>query len=241
MEELKRLIREVPDFPKPGILFYDITTLLKDPVGLHRAVDVLANHYVGQMGGSYEQYGPYEIAMWNRIAGQRAQGGNQNGTSNIGVYLQDIPKKFKIKFVGPNGEVLADDPVRVYWAAPKENEWYAKLYDNIPDYRDRTDSNGCITTDATFFAADGKIIHTWGHSNAVPIVRIDHNGKTYYVFVEVSQVNMLRETSKEEVPMLTVTVPLRDGEPTPLPADYGRYTLPDWRLRTPFNRVDEND
>jgi adenine phosphoribosyltransferase len=48
VEELKRLIREVPDFPKPGILFYDITTLLKDPVGLHRAVDALANHYVGQ-------------------------------------------------------------------------------------------------------------------------------------------------------------------------------------------------
>ncbi len=47
MEELKRLIREVPDFPKPGILFYDVTTLLKDPVGLHRAVDSLANHYVG--------------------------------------------------------------------------------------------------------------------------------------------------------------------------------------------------
>ena len=48
MEDLKRLIREVPDFPKPGILFYDITTLLKDPVGLRRAVDALADHYVGR-------------------------------------------------------------------------------------------------------------------------------------------------------------------------------------------------
>ena len=48
MNDLKKLIREVPDFPKPGILFYDITTLLKDPVGLHRAVDSLANHYVGR-------------------------------------------------------------------------------------------------------------------------------------------------------------------------------------------------
>ena len=45
MDDLKKLIREVPDFPKPGILFYDITTLLKDPVGLRRAVDALANHY----------------------------------------------------------------------------------------------------------------------------------------------------------------------------------------------------
>ena len=34
MEELRSLIREVPDFPKPGILFYDITTALKDPQGL---------------------------------------------------------------------------------------------------------------------------------------------------------------------------------------------------------------
>ena len=45
--DLKSLIREVPDFPKPGILFYDITTLLQEPVGLHAAVDALANHYVG--------------------------------------------------------------------------------------------------------------------------------------------------------------------------------------------------
>ncbi len=49
MEGLKRYIREVPDWPKPGILFYDITTLLKDPVGLHHAVDALANHYVGRL------------------------------------------------------------------------------------------------------------------------------------------------------------------------------------------------
>jgi len=49
VENLKALIREVPDFPKQGILFYDITTLLKDPVGLHGAVDSLAEHYVGQV------------------------------------------------------------------------------------------------------------------------------------------------------------------------------------------------
>ena len=48
MEDLKKLVREIPDFPKPGILFYDITTLLKDPVGLHRAVDALSDHYVGR-------------------------------------------------------------------------------------------------------------------------------------------------------------------------------------------------
>jgi len=38
-EDLKEYIREVPDFTKPGILFYDITTLLKDPLALRQAVD----------------------------------------------------------------------------------------------------------------------------------------------------------------------------------------------------------
>lgn len=41
MDSLRQLIREVPDFPKPGINFYDITTLLKDPEGLENTVDAL--------------------------------------------------------------------------------------------------------------------------------------------------------------------------------------------------------
>src|SRR3712207_5558861 len=45
MEDLKTLIREVPDFPKPGINFYDITTLLKHPEGLRRVVDALAAEF----------------------------------------------------------------------------------------------------------------------------------------------------------------------------------------------------
>ena len=48
MIDFKKLIREIPDYPKPGILFYDITTLLKDPVGLHWTVDVLANTFLTQ-------------------------------------------------------------------------------------------------------------------------------------------------------------------------------------------------
>jgi adenine phosphoribosyltransferase len=47
-EPLKKLIREVPDFPKPGILFYDITTLLKDRKGLAMLIDALAEHYIDE-------------------------------------------------------------------------------------------------------------------------------------------------------------------------------------------------
>ena len=45
MDHLKSLIREVPDFPKPGILFYDITTLLKDGPGFHTVIDAFKDHY----------------------------------------------------------------------------------------------------------------------------------------------------------------------------------------------------
>jgi adenine phosphoribosyltransferase len=46
--QLRRLIRDIPDFPKPGILFRDITPLLSDPPGLALAVELLANPYRGK-------------------------------------------------------------------------------------------------------------------------------------------------------------------------------------------------
>ncbi len=45
-EPLKGLIRTVPDFPKPGILFYDITTLLKDKAGFAQMIDAFAAYYI---------------------------------------------------------------------------------------------------------------------------------------------------------------------------------------------------
>jgi adenine phosphoribosyltransferase len=48
VEALKALVRTVPDFPKPGILFYDITTLLKDKTGFAQMIDALAAHYISR-------------------------------------------------------------------------------------------------------------------------------------------------------------------------------------------------
>ena len=44
-EELRAKIREIPDFPKPGILFYDITTLLKEPAAYKEAIDLMLEPY----------------------------------------------------------------------------------------------------------------------------------------------------------------------------------------------------
>jgi len=45
MDQLKSLIRTIPDFPKPGIQFRDITTLIQDPWGFKRAIDEFVTHY----------------------------------------------------------------------------------------------------------------------------------------------------------------------------------------------------
>jgi len=48
MDELKQIIRDIPDFPKKGIVFKDITTLLTNAKSFHRMVDLLAHRYVGE-------------------------------------------------------------------------------------------------------------------------------------------------------------------------------------------------
>jgi adenine phosphoribosyltransferase len=48
MDHMKTKIRSIPDFPKAGILFYDITTLLQDPAGLRTAIDSLAIPFMDQ-------------------------------------------------------------------------------------------------------------------------------------------------------------------------------------------------
>lgn len=48
MDELKQIIRDIPDFPKKGIVFKDITTLLSDAKSFQRMVDLLAHRYIGE-------------------------------------------------------------------------------------------------------------------------------------------------------------------------------------------------
>ena len=48
VESLRARIREIPDFPKPGILFYDITTLLKDPAAFKEAIQLMLAPFKGE-------------------------------------------------------------------------------------------------------------------------------------------------------------------------------------------------
>lgn len=48
MDDLKNIIRDIPDFPKKGIVFKDVTTLLADAKSYQRMIDLLAHRYVGE-------------------------------------------------------------------------------------------------------------------------------------------------------------------------------------------------
>ncbi|MBZ0253805.1 MAG: adenine phosphoribosyltransferase [Candidatus Methylomirabilis sp.] len=48
MDDIRKAIREIPNFPKEGILFFDITTLLQDPKAFAKACDVLVDRYIGE-------------------------------------------------------------------------------------------------------------------------------------------------------------------------------------------------
>lgn len=59
--DLKSLIRDIPDFPKPGIMFRDITTLLRDPAGLRYTTDCLAENFAAA-----ELHPDYVVGMESR-------------------------------------------------------------------------------------------------------------------------------------------------------------------------------
>ena len=192
------------------------------------------NKYPGLMGGDYHQLSLFDAVMLNRVAGRRARGGNYNGPEVIGEFLQDIPEHFIVRFRGPHDEIISNAAVKIYWAGRHEGDWYGKTYDNIPDREYSTDANGDLTADKFLFSPDGKIVHTYGWANSKPLVRIDFNGKSYYLFLEISELNIIANTTSQDVPVLDMTVPLRTGNPEPLDPSYGRYPLADWRTVTPF-------
>lgn len=195
------------------------------------------NKYPGLMGGNYHLLSWYDALMYNRVAGKRARGGNYNGPTVIGEFLQDIPDTFYVQFLSTNDVPLKNADVKVYWATRDEGSWYGKFYDNDIDREYKTNKKGIIKANKSLFANDGKIIHTYGHANSVPIIRIDYDGEIYFTFLEVSTLNMIANSpGKAKTPIVKLRIPLREkgSTPTPLPRDWERVELPDWKEVAPF-------
>ena len=81
-ETLRAKIREIPDFPKPGILFYDITTLLKDPAAYTEAIDLMLEPYRDEQRGPRGGHGVARLHLLGADgvpAGHRPGAGPQAG------------------------------------------------------------------------------------------------------------------------------------------------------------------
>ncbi|MBN2447058.1 MAG: hypothetical protein JXO22_10045 [Phycisphaerae bacterium] len=171
--------------------------------------------YVGMMGGDYWSWSVFEAMCWNRVRGQRARGGNCNAPKTIGEFLQDIPERVVLDFVDTEGEPLANAEVWVYRARGTGVDWYSKKYVDEPDLRTKADKNGRVVFDRTLWAEDGKIIHTYGHSNSVALLRVTYNGQHYFLFEEVTDANLAYNLGQRGECVFKRQIKLRDGEPSP--------------------------
>lgn len=97
VDHLARLVRTIPDYPKPGILFRDITTLLRDPAGFREVVDLLVGRYLTR--------------GITRVAGIEARGFILGGAIAHGLGAGFVPVRKRGKLPG---EALGQDYVLEY-------------------------------------------------------------------------------------------------------------------------------
>lgn len=176
---------------------------------------VYAQRHIGQMGGDYWSFSAYEAMCWQRVKGKRARGGNCNSPSTIGEFLQEIPTKLVFQFEDTGGKPLAGAEVVVYRASGTGDGWYTKRYEDAPAKVGTTDAEGRIVTDRTLFAADGRIVHTFGHSNAVCLLRVTHEGRHYFMFESVQEANLAFNLRNKDEALFRRIVKLRASEPDP--------------------------
>ena len=104
--------------------------------------------------------------------------------------MQDLPTQNQLLLRDDQGNVLPNAGVKVYRATPQAGVWYGKYYDNIPDLQLSADVNGLVTLGHCPFSSTGTIVHTYGHSNSILIIRVEHAGMIGYGFLEVTAFNM---------------------------------------------------
>lgn len=152
-----------------------------------------AVHYTpikGLMNGEYTFIDAYSAAALNLIAGHRATQGNYNSPGNIGIFMNDLPRQNMLLIKDDTGRPLDYADVKIYQATGNAGQWYGKYFDDNPDLSLSTDENGEVFVGRCPFDADGTIEHDYGKSNAVVILRVAHNGRVGYTFLESTLFNM---------------------------------------------------
>jgi len=204
---------------------------------------VYQNKYGGVMTGPYGfVWGPYEAAMLERIASNRARCGNCNAPCNIGEYLQELPENNYFQFTDANNWPRKSVNVRVYRAAYRSGVWYGKTYDGTYDAEFNSDpATGWVNLGQNPFTGGPAIQHTYGIANSVMIVRIQQDAQVWYQFVECTDFNLEYYKGNTEVAYYTIelTGPNNDSDGDGLPDDWELLYFPDLS-HGPLEDVDDD-
>jgi hypothetical protein len=133
----------------------------------------------------------YSAIAMNFIAGQRATHGNYNEPRNFASFLNDLPEENRVTIRDENGTLMTNASVKIYRSVANGKDWwYQTRYDDTPDLELTTDANGQVLVGRSPFAADGNVVHTFGFTNCVVIVRAKKNHKVAYGFLESRLFNL---------------------------------------------------
>jgi hypothetical protein len=138
----------------------------------------------GIMNAHYTFIDRYSAITLNFLAGRRAVMGNYNEPRNFASFLNDLPAQNRLTIRDKQGNPIPDADVWFYTSVANGANWYATNYDDTPDLKLRTDANGQVLVGRSPFAADGKVVHTFGMTNGVAIVRVAKEGSVAYGFLE---------------------------------------------------------
>jgi len=155
--------------------------------------DYLPNTYYspvkGLMNSTYTYIDRYSASALNLIAGYRAVSGNYNAPGNIGIFLNDLPAENQLTIRDSAGNILPKAKVWVYQSKGASGEWYGKYYGGEPDLRLTADDSGRVLLGRNPFSNDGAVVHTFGKSNVIAILRIEHDSQVAYGYLDLMNFN----------------------------------------------------
>ena len=129
-------------------------------------------------------------AVWNRISGLRARCGNYNSPCNIGEFMEEISPKNTLQLYWEDGTSIANAAVEIYYAQSFSGVWYARQFGNTPDVSFTTDDNGQYLLEESPFSANGDIVHTYGNSNAISLIKVTTPDTVGVQIVDITQFNL---------------------------------------------------
>jgi len=144
----------------------------------------------GLMNSTYTFIDRYSASALNLIAGHRAVSGNYNAPENIGIFLNDLPAENQLTVKDNNRNILPNAKVWVYQSKGASAEWYGKHFGGEPDLRLIADDSGRILLGRNPFSSDGVIIHTFGKSNVIAILRVEYDSQVAYGYLDLMNFNL---------------------------------------------------